>query len=129
MRHSSPPSVARQHPETVLPRIVNDVVDVTDGSPVERVHYVPRGSSVEGTVDVNFVARSIVEILSPKYRTSRGGSHMQRASSAHDLVGNAKFAPIRVQRDDCTGHSADESIRQNRQRMKAVAQESCAQSV
>ena len=58
--------VSRQYPETIAPGIMNDVVDVTNGSLGKGIRDTPGEAAVRGSVNVNFVSRRIVEIFTPE---------------------------------------------------------------
>src|SRR5580692_4062196 len=83
--------VAREHPETVLPLVINNVVHMTDIAFRECVGNVPMTASIGGGVDVNFVVLWVVEIFSPEYVVAWSGSQMQGTCAAKQLMGSTKF--------------------------------------
>src|SRR5215469_1494382 len=56
--------VAGKDPEAIIPGIVNDVVNVSNGGLGECVGNLPSLALIRGSVDVDFVAGGVVEILS-----------------------------------------------------------------
>src|SRR5579859_7523125 len=57
--------VAGEDPQAVLPSIVDYVVDVADCVSRKRINDAPARAAVAGGIDVDFVARGVVEVLSP----------------------------------------------------------------
>ncbi len=58
--------IAGQHPETIFPGIVDDVVDVANGALGEGVGDAPGGAGVGGGVDVDFIPRADCRSTLPK---------------------------------------------------------------
>ena len=101
--------VASQYPEAVSPGVVNDVVDVTDGTIGKCVGDAPGCSGVGGRVDVDFVAGGIVEIFSPVDCATGNCSDVQRARAADDRVREPEFGLARTKCNDRSRNGSDES--------------------
>jgi hypothetical protein len=74
--------VAGEHPQTVLPLVINDVVHMADSASREGVGNVPMSTSIGGCVDMNFVMVQVIEIFSPEYVVARSGGQMQWTCAA-----------------------------------------------
>lgn len=79
---------------------------------------------------MNFVARRIVEILSPINRSVGSSGDMEWARSAGDDVRLAKLGFARTERDDGSGNGGDESAGgQHHQRVESIAKQAGGQAV
>src|SRR5580693_557990 len=99
--------VAGEHPETVLPLVINNVVHMTDIAFRECVGNIPMSASIGRCVDMNFVTLRVVEIFSPEYVVAWSGSQMQGACAAKQLMGSTKFCFSWRQSHDRAWHSTD----------------------
>jgi len=130
--------IAGQHPEAIRPGIVDDVVDVTNCALGECIGDAPGSTGVSGSVDVDFMASGVVEILSPidcaaRYASGNDGD-VQRAGAAEDRVSAAKFGFAGRfagrKRDDRSRDGGDESAgRQSSKRVKTVAEQASREAV
>src|SRR5580698_3618275 len=113
--------VAGQHPEAILPFVVNNVVNVTNGAFAECVSHIPMSASISGCINVNFIAARIVEVFSPENMVAWGGGKVQGAGAAKQSVRHAKFVLSRLQSHDGAGHGRNQmSRRQSHKRMETV---------
>src|SRR5579863_4045272 len=99
--------VAGEHPETVLPLVINDVVHMTNIAFRECVGNIPMSTSIGRCVDMNFVTLRVVEIFSPEYVVAWSGSQMQGTGAAKHLMGLVKFRFSGRQSHDRVRHSTD----------------------
>lgn len=89
-------TIAGEDPEAILPGIVDDVMDMADRAPRKGVGDGPGGSRIGGCIDVDFVARGIVEVLSPKNCAGRNRGDVQRSRAASDrMVAQNLLSPAR----------------------------------
>src|SRR6266702_4279296 len=116
--------VSGQHPKTIFPGIMNDVVDVPYGALREGIGNIPGLTRVGGRVYVNFIARRIVEVFSPKNRAARNRGDVQRTCPAKDGMSFSKFGFARTKRDNGVWDSRyQNSGRQHRERVNAIAKQ------
>src|SRR4051812_11806915 len=115
------PVISSQNPEAVSPGIVNDVMDVANGASGKCVRDVPRCTTIGGAIDVDFVSRGVVKILSPVDGPAGNGSDVQRTRAAGDGISLAEFQFAWTQCDDRSRNGADESSRwQNSKRVETI---------
>jgi hypothetical protein len=113
--------VARQDPEAVAPGIVNDMVDVADRASWERVCNAPGCARVGRAVNVDFIARGIIEILPPVDGLTRGCGDVKRAGASGDRVGLMEFSFAWTQGDDRTRDGSDDPTRgKNGERVESI---------
>src|SRR5580693_5058421 len=96
--------IAGEQPQAFSPRVVHDVVHVADRAFRESVSDAPRRTCIRGSVDVNYVAGSIVEVLSPENRAAGNCCDVQWPGAARNLVSYLELALVRTERDDCSRH-------------------------
>src|ERR1700674_528970 len=100
--------VAGEHPETVFPFVVDDVVHVADGAFRECVSHIPMSASIVGCVNVNFVTLRIVEVLSPEDVVTGSDGKVQGTGAAKQLVGYVKFCLSWRQSHDGAWHRSNQ---------------------
>ena len=93
------PGLDPADPKASSPGIVNDVVDVTNGALREGIGDAPSRATVAGRVNVDLIASSIVEVLSPKYCAAWDSGDVQGACPTGDRVSALEF-------EDSPGRSA-----------------------
>jgi len=109
---------------TVLPRIVNDIVNMTDFSFSESVSDMPCFPFVARSVDVDFVAIGVIEVLAPIDIPSRDCRDVKRPGAACDAMRLVKFGIPWAQGDNRPGYGADQlPACQNSKCMKAIAKQ------
>src|SRR5437763_582779 len=79
---------------------------MTNGSLPKCVGNVPSETTIARTVNVDFLALEIVEVLAPKQPVRRR-SNVQRPGPARDRMGNAEFSLARSHGADCSRNRAD----------------------
>src|SRR5208282_156879 len=100
--------VAGEHPKAIFPFIVNDVVDMPDGTFGEGVGRLPMSASVGGYVNVNFVTLRVVEIFSPENVVIWRSGKVKGAGATQQLVGQLKFGASRRLSHNGVRHGADQ---------------------
>ena len=83
--------VPGEHPETVGPLVVDDVVNMSHRAARKGVGDVPRGPAIGGGVNVHLVTLRIVEVLAPENMIVRRRGKVQRTRPAQHPVGHPKF--------------------------------------
>ncbi len=95
--------------KTLSPLVMHDVVYVADRALWESVGDIPRRAIVKGSIDVNFLAGSIVEIFSPENGSAGNCRDVQGTRAASDFVAYVESALVGAKRDDRSrnrGHDA-----------------------
>jgi len=116
--------IASEDPKTIRPAIVDDVVDVTDGSRGKAVSDLPSLAAIGGGVDVNFGALAVVEIFTPVNVSAGDNGDVEWPGAASNFVRRFEFAAFGIACCDCSGDSRDHGlVFEERERVEAVTHE------
>src|SRR5262249_41373650 len=100
--------VAGQNPKAVLPRIVNDVVNMANLSGLKSVGDGPGSSGVGRGIDVHLVAIPVVKIFSPENPIVWRSRDVEWACAAGDPARNLKFGFARGQGENGARNSGNQ---------------------
>ena len=81
--------IARQDPQTIPPLVVNNVVNMPNGTPGECIDHAPGRPSIGRRVDMNFIACRIIKVLPPVNHSARNSSDVQGTSTASNCTASA----------------------------------------
>src|SRR5262249_34728529 len=98
--------ITGQNPKTVLPAVIDNIMDMPNGALRKSMHYMPTRAAIVRAIDVNFIALAVVEVLAEVDLAIRSSGNIQRASSPGDSMRDLEPLATRFQGHNRAGDNA-----------------------